>query len=67
MPKMEDPKAFLDVEIYDPFGPDHWAQARFLVHGWDDVLWTNDIEQVALFLETHLKKMMEELELTTKP
>jgi len=50
-------KTRLDVEIYDEFGENHWAQARYLVHGYDDVLWTDDIRQVLLFLEEDLEKL----------
>jgi len=42
----------LDVEIYS--SDDEFAQAKYLVHGHDDVLWTDDIEQVLLFLEGSL-------------
>jgi len=42
----------LDIEIYSP--DDKLAQGRYLVHGHDDVLWTDDIEQVLLFLEQSL-------------
>lgn len=27
-----------------------WAQARYLVHGWDDTLWTNDLDEAVQFL-----------------
>lgn len=43
---------FVDVEIYDT--DDKWAQARYLVHGHDDVLWTDDIEGVLSFLRESL-------------
>lgn len=33
----------VDIEIYDP-KVDSWAQARYLVHLHDDVLWTDDLE-----------------------
>lgn len=39
----------LDIEIYDPAN-DGWAQGRYLVHGHDDVLWTDDIEAALDFL-----------------
>ncbi len=46
---------FLDIEIYDP-DIDTWAQARYLVHGHDDVLWTDDIDEALIFLRDSLKK-----------
>jgi len=39
----------LDIEIYDPV-VETWAQGRYLVHGHDDVLWTNDLEAALEFL-----------------
>jgi hypothetical protein len=39
----------LDIEIHDPkIG--NWAQARYLVHGHDDVLWTDDLDSALEFL-----------------
>lgn len=40
---------FLDIEIYDT-KVDSWAQARYLVHGHDDVLWTDDLDAALAFL-----------------
>lgn len=40
---------FLDIEIYDP-KKESCAQARYLVHGHDDVLWTDDINHALDFL-----------------
>ena len=39
----------LDIEIYDP-ELDPFAQGRYLVHGHDDVLWTDDLEAALSFL-----------------
>ena len=39
----------LDIEIYNP-KLDPWAQARYLVHGHDDVLWTDDLDAALEFL-----------------
>lgn len=39
----------LDIEIYDPEA-NKWAQGRYLVHGHDDVLWTDDIDAALSFL-----------------
>lgn len=45
----------LDIEIYDPT-ENKWAQARYLVHGHDDVLWTDEIEEALNFLRESAKK-----------
>jgi hypothetical protein len=39
----------LDIEIYSPT-IDSWAQARYLVHGYDDVLWTDNLQHALEFL-----------------
>lgn len=47
----------LDIEIYDVWGEGVWAQAKYLVHGHDDVLWTNDIEEAISFLKDSIKAL----------
>jgi hypothetical protein len=42
----------VDVEVYEP--DDGWAQAKYLVHGYDDVLWTDDAGRAAAFIEASL-------------
>jgi hypothetical protein len=39
----------LDIEIYDT-EKSKWAQGRYLVHGHDDVLWTDDLDSALEFL-----------------
>lgn len=39
----------LDIKIYNP-EKDDWAQERYLVHGHDDVLWTDDLDAALEFL-----------------
>ena len=51
----------LDVEIYDEYGDDVWAQERFLVHGVDDVLWTSDVEAVVNYIRYDLERLLKEL------
>ncbi len=36
--------AKLDIEIYEKWGCNEWAQGKYLVHGYDDVLWTNNLD-----------------------
>lgn len=48
------PFAVLDIEVYEKWGEGEWAQAKYLVHGHDDVLWTNDIEEAIAFLKSSL-------------
>jgi len=47
-------KRVLDIEVYSKWGADVWAQARYLVHGYDDVLWTNDVDDALSFLKEGL-------------
>ena len=49
-----------DIEVFDEFGEGHWAQARFLVHGYEDVLWTNDIQAAAAFMIATLEAVSKE-------
>jgi len=57
----------LDIEIYEKAGDDgwvkNWAQAKYLVHGFDDVLWTDDIDDALAFLKHSI--IEEERNLTT--
>lgn len=46
-------KRILDVECYDTI-ENTWAQATFLVHGIDDVLWTNCPTEAAGYLKAEL-------------
>ena len=45
----------LDIEIHDPKNDD-WAQGRYLVHGADDVLWTDDLDAALEFLRDSCDK-----------
>ncbi len=40
---------FLDIQIFD-VEKEPWAQGRYLVHGHDDILWTDSIEYALAFL-----------------
>ena len=44
----------LDIEIYEKWGEGELAQAKYLVHGHDDVLWTNDIDEAIAFFKASL-------------
>ena len=46
---MTEPIRRLDIEIYDTQVCD-WAQGRYLAHGHDDALWTDDIEMALTFI-----------------
>ena len=49
---------FLDIEVYDTDDPDEtWAQGKFLVHGIDDVLWTDNIADAINFFTESLEEM----------
>jgi hypothetical protein len=52
----------LDVEVYSSVGIKSGfniitAQARYLVHGIDDVLWTDSIEDVLAYFREELKRL----------
>ena len=49
--------ATLDIEIYEK--NDGWMQARYLVHGLDDVLWTDDVDCALEFLRQSCKRLEE--------
>lgn len=49
----------LDVEIHDPEtcnNGKNFIQAKFLVHGFDDVMWTDSIEDVIAYIKEDLEK-----------
>lgn len=46
-------KRILDVECYDTI-ENTWAQAAFLVHGIDDVCWTNCPTEAADYIKSEL-------------
>ena len=43
--------AVLDIECYDTKTTDEWVQAKYLVHGYDDVFWTDNIDDAISFLK----------------
>lgn len=51
-------RGYVDIEVYEQ--SDGWAQAKYLVHGWDDILWTNDLDSALLFLKESVEKMERE-------
>ena len=51
-------RGYVDIEVYEP--SDGWAQAKYLVHGWDEILWTNDLDSALLFLKESVEKMERE-------
>ena len=57
--------AVLDVEIYD-LKSDPPPQAKYLVHGHDDIYWTNNIEDVLYFLRVSLEEIERRQKLTKK-
>ena len=50
---------FIDVEVYDKEN-NSWAQGKYLVHGLDDVLWTDDAEQAALYVKESIERLYKE-------
>ena len=47
----------LDVVVHRWPTRDPFVQARFLVHGYDDVLWTDSIEAVVGYLKEDLERL----------
>ncbi len=46
----------IDIEIYE----EGKEQAKFLVHGYDDVFWTNDLSDAVLIITEELRKAAKE-------
>lgn len=63
---MDDPTYIFDIEVYEKYGHGVWAQAKYLVHGLDDVLWTNDSEQAALFIKRSIEAANNRIEQTLR-
>lgn len=51
---METPKITLDIEVYELYGEGYFAQCKYLVHTYSDVLWTNDLDEAMSFLRDSL-------------
>lgn len=54
------PDWLLDIEVYNDWGDEYWAQAPFLVHGIDDVLWTESVDAVLAYLREELERARKE-------
>lgn len=54
----EERSYYLDVEVFDKYGEGYWAQERFLVHGLDDIFWTDDPAKAASFLQDSLEQII---------
>jgi hypothetical protein len=53
---MESPKITLDIDVYELYGEGYFAQCKYLVHAYNDVLWTNDLDEAMSFLRDSLVK-----------
>lgn len=49
----------IDIEVYDKTKTD-FAQGKYLVHGYEDVFWTDDIRDAILFFVEELRKAANE-------
>lgn len=47
-------KYFVDIEIHDT--TDYYSQAKYLVHGVDDVYWTNNLDAAFSFLKDSIEQ-----------
>lgn len=56
----------IDIQVWKDFGINKWAQAHYLVHGIDDVLWTNSIEEVIIYIKSDLERL-ENVRITQRP
>jgi hypothetical protein len=48
------PGFILDVTIY---APNSRPQAKYLVHGYDDVMWTDSIDDVLTYIKQDLERI----------
>ena len=55
-----DPDMRLDIEYYPFHGDEYWAQAQYLAHGYDDVLWTDSLKDALMFLEDSMTRYVED-------
>jgi len=55
---MDNPMITINIEIYEHWGKEKWAQAKLLVLGIDDVLWTNNIDEVLKYIKYDLEKLL---------
>jgi hypothetical protein len=49
-----------EIEVYDENIADSWPQGKYLVRGYNDVLWTNNLGQAIKFISESCKKALEE-------
>ena len=49
----------LDIEIYDT-RENEWAQGTYLVHGMDDVLWTDSIDYAVDYIRSDLERIAQQ-------
>ena len=50
----------LDVEVWDKKGT--WEQGNFLVRGYDDVLWTDSVDEVASYIKSDLLRLKKKMD-----
>lgn len=46
----------VDIEIYSDVENDDWAQAKYLVHGIDDVFWSDNLDDALGFLKAQIEE-----------
>lgn len=42
------------IQFYESTGEGHWAQARYMVHGYEEVHWTNDLDEAVYLLKQEI-------------
>lgn len=44
----------LDIEVYDEDNGHPWVQGKYLVHGYSDVMWTDDLDKAIAFIRDEI-------------
>ncbi len=47
----------IEIEVYTDYGNRKWAQAKYLVRGITDLLWTDDLDEAVGFLHDELARL----------
>ena len=47
---------YVDIVVFEHYGDGYWAQEKYLVHGYSDVLWTSDLKQALSYLYKDIRE-----------
>jgi hypothetical protein len=45
-----------EIVVYEYWGKEHWAQTKYIARGYDDVLWTNDLDAAITFIKEQIER-----------